>query len=622
MCGITGIYSFDKTRPIDPDLLNKMTDSLSHRGPDDRGIFIDNNIGLGFRRLSILDLSPAGHQPMSNEDNSIWIVFNGEIYNYKELRKILLSKGHKFKSNTDTETIIHAYEEYGVNCLEYLDGMFAFAIWDSNLKQIFAARDRFGIKPFHFYYDDVFFAFGSEIKALLKIPNIYSNKEIDYLAMWHYLSLMQVPTPLTIYKNIKKLEPSHALLIDTNGKLRKWKYWNLKIEQDYSKSEQEYQYELYNLFENSIKNHLQSDVPVGVFLSGGFDSSSVASFAAKVSEKPINTFSVSFKGYNGFDESEYQNLVANKIGSIHNTYFAESVILQAAEDIIRECDEPFAISSAIPLYYIAKLASEKVKVVLSGDGSDEVFAGYEWRYSYANKLKNLNYVPSSLAKLIINILDNDKTDLKLKNSFVKKIIKYSNLSLQNQENRYLSLITVFNDFQKTSILKSEIVDEIRSNLNFSYLDNFMNAPKDTLNQMLYFDIKTSLHDEMLTKIDRVTSLVSIEGRVPFLDKNFVETALKIPGKFKLYNGVGKTILKNSFKSVLPKEILSRKKEGFSVPLKNWLKNITTDDFGHLNEIINKEQLNRYIYCNNKNIYDYTMHLWVLKNLDIWLDKVF
>jgi len=616
MCGITGIYYFDKDRIVDPALVNAMSKALAHRGPDDEGIFLDKNVGLGFRRLSIIDLSPSGHQPMCNEDGTVWIIFNGEIYNFRELRPMLEKKGHRFKSGTDTETIIHAYEEFGAQCLDYLNGMFAFAIWDGRKQELFLARDRFGIKPLHYYHKNGIFAFGSEIKALLPIPQI--SHDIDYQALWNYFTLMQIPAPHTIYKDVRKFLPAQAMAVKADGSKRSWQYWDVNIEEDFSKTEAQWVEELRDLFEKAMRRHLYADVPVGVFLSGGLDSSGVVAYASKVKQEPVKTFSVSFADDPKADEAPYQKIVADKFKTEHYEFRANADILQAAQLLIRECDEPFAISSAIPLYYISKMAGEHVKVVLTGDGGDEVFAGYNGRYHTADRLHGLDYIPGFAwrgASRFSNRYYRRNGD---ENDLGRRLQRVITWGRQTPDERYLSIFTFFTSFQKEQLLHPDIVREVQKGFGSYYQQVFDNAPKTGLNRKLYIDLKTSLADEMLTKADRCTSMVSIEGRVPLLDKSFVESAFKIPSAMKLNNEEGKLILKKVFADLVPPEIYNRPKAGFVVPLKQWMSPAVFQPLIHQGDsILNRQYINKILELNNETGKNWGYHLFGIYQFLIW-----
>ena len=396
MCGITGIVYLNKERRIVPAVLKSMADIIYHRGPDDEGYYIHQNVGLAFRRLSIIDLN-TGHQPLSNHDDSIYIVFNGEIYNYLEHRETLKRKGYIFKTATDTEVILHLYEEYGINCLQYLRGMFAFAIWDNNKQQLFCARDRFGIKPFYYYTDNEKFIFGSEIKAILKEENI--DKTLSYDALNSYFAFGYITSDLAIYAKIKKLQPAHYLVLSFKDKaeIKINRYWNIRFEPDYSKSEKTWIEEINASLSESVKLHMISDVPLGAFLSGGIDSSSVVAAMTKNSNRPIETFSIGFS-HEKYSELKYARQIAQEFGCNHHEQIVEPESISLLPKLVRAYDEPFGDSSAIPTYYVSKFAREYVTVALSGDGGDELFAGYNI-YPYLQKVYKYNFTPPNFNKI-------------------------------------------------------------------------------------------------------------------------------------------------------------------------------------------------------------------------------
>jgi asparagine synthase (glutamine-hydrolysing) len=568
MCGITGILYFDPHQPVDAVMLQRMTDSLAHRGPDDRGILVRGNLGLGFRRLSIIDLSASGHQPMSNEDDSVWLVFNGEIYNFPELRYVLESKGHRFKSRTDSEVILHAYEEYGSDCLDHLDGMFTFALWDSNSQTLLLARDRFGIKPLHYFVDHEKLIFGSEIKAILQDPSV--PRRVNPQAFWNYLTFMQVPAPQTIYQGISKLLPGHALSV-ANHSLHQWRYWDLSLAagQDSPKSEAKWSEELADLFRESVRRHLVADVPVGIFLSGGLDSSAIVAQASHLTTAPVSTFSISFDDHPAYDESPYQQQVAKLFGSAHHEIRVRPDILQIMDDLLREFDEPFAVSSAVPLYYISRLASEHVKVVLSGEGGDEIFAGYDWRYRRFRQLQYLNFMPAGLWRTVRHGLERWSSLAGRDGRLVERARKVAALGNLQPLERYLALFNFFSAEEKQQLIHPELLATIQQDHGDYYNLVLSEASGHGLEGLLYTDIKTSLADEMLTKVDRMTSMVSIEGRVPLLDRKFAETAFRIPNNLKLKGRTGKYIFKKAMERLLPRDLIWREKHGFNVPLGSW-----------------------------------------------------
>ncbi len=523
MCGICGQFNFNR-RSADKDLVRKMAYLIRHRGPDDEGFYFEGNLGLGHRRLNIIDLK-TGHQPMSNEDQTVWIVANNEIYNFIELREELQAKGHSFRTNSDTEVIIHLYEELQERCVEKLIGMFAFAIWDRRKKRLFLARDRFGIKPLHYFYDKNCFLFASEIKALLEYRNI--DKTLNPLAIDQYFRLLYIVEPNTIFKKIHKLAPAHYLIC--NGKdVYVKKYWDADFLTSRKFNEEYYIENLRNRLNQSIKLTLRSDVPVGVFLSGGVDSSSVAGLAGKFNTK-VKTFSVIFKE-KMFSEEKFSRLMADKFSfDHHELIITADDAFKAIPKVASMLDEPFADSSCIPTYYVSKLARNHVKTVLTGEGGDELFAGYPWHTDRIAGKKNLNFLLNSPKRAIFN------------DSMLKQL--YSHNFMQQA------------GFKSTK----------NTNIDINKLRKLNN-----LNKLLYVDLKVYLPSDMLVKMDRMSMFNSLEARLPLLNHDFAEFVLAIPSNLKISKGIRKYILKKSLRNLLPASIINREKMGFSIPMDIWL----------------------------------------------------
>jgi asparagine synthase (glutamine-hydrolysing) len=437
MCGITGIYYFDNKRTVEINQLKKMTDIISHRGPDDEGHYIDGNVGLGHRRLSIIDLSSDGHQPMCNEDGTIWIIFNGEFYNYLNYKNEIISKGHKLKSRSDTEYILHMYEEYGFEMVHKINGMFAFVIWDSKKQILFAARDRMGVKPFHYYIDNEKFLWGSEIKSILEHEN--TDKSIDFQALSDYFSFMSIPAPKTIYKKIRKLLPGHRLIIE-NGKVSVEKYWDLYYNNETIKPDDYYIEKFETLFSEAVNLRLISDVPLGAFLSGGVDSSAVVAMMAKNNVKEIKTFSISFKDLDKYDESLYAKQVAEQYNTFHTEFNLSGKHIDILPKLAWHFDEPFAVSSAFAVYFLSKMTREYVTVALSGDGADELFAGYPFRYSHDLRFDKIEKIPIALRKMLL--WGFSIAALKGNNPFAEKTRKHVIISKWQLKTETVHLLTI------------------------------------------------------------------------------------------------------------------------------------------------------------------------------------
>ena len=618
MCGITGKIYFEKSRDIDANELKKMTDVIYHRGPDDEGFYINNNVGLGFRRLSIIDLS-TGHQPLANEDESVWIVFNGEIYNYQELQEDLISKGHVFRTKSDTETIVHLYEEYGVDCVKFLRGMFGFAIWDNNKKQLFCARDRFGIKPFYYYTDNEKFVFGSEIKAILKSGNI--DKTLSYDALNSYFAFGYITGDLAIYKNIKKLQPAHYMLLSLKDKpsIEINRYWDVRFEPDHSKSEQQWIEEIKESLSETVKLHMISDVPFGAFLSGGIDSSSVVAMMAKNSSKPIKTFSIGFKEEK-YNELKYAREVATKFGCDHHEQIVEPESISLLPKLVRAYDEPFADSSAIPTYYVSKFARENVTVVLSGDGGDELIAGYDI-YNYFKKVHRFSTGSPAFNKFFwgnLNKLIPEKISGKGITYFLSQNREYlgAHLCIWPKEERKRLILTndTFKYNIKPELYKEEILKRGKGN--------------DFISNLQYLDLQTYMVDDILTKVDRASMLNSLEVRVPLLDHKFAELLFKIPSDLKLKGTDQKYILKQAMKEFLPDSILNRPKIGFGVPISVWfkdeLKEYVNDTLlsGNplLSQYLDKNYVRSMVEDNRDGMRDFSSRIWSLIWFEEWLKQ--
>jgi asparagine synthase (glutamine-hydrolysing) len=501
MCGICGFYGFE-----DRALLKRMTDSLTHRGPDDSGYFVDRDVSLGHRRLSIIDLK-TGKQPMFNEDRSVCVIFNGEIYNFQEIREGL--RKHKFATSSDTETIIHAYEEYGHECLKHFRGMFAFALWDSRKKELFLARDNIGEKPLYYAFDGQKFVFGSEVKALLEYG---SRREINHKALDDYLTFGFVRGEDTMFSGVRKLLPGHYMIIDKDGP-RISRYWDFDIH-DSGRSLDAVVNGFRKLFEESVRMRMISDVPLGAYLSGGIDSSAVVAYMSKLAGE-VKTFSVGFGREN--DEVKYARMVSEKFGTDHTEKIVEySNIPALIEKLVWHCDDPMSDAAVLPTYIISQVASRKVKVVLTGEGADELFGGYT-RYKYFSG-------------------------------------KYRLLPRQLRSKAYLYQMTLFRDGEKKELMGKT---------------NKTNVSVRDLDDAADFELRNSIPDQLLVKVDRATMASSIEPRVPFLDRDLIEFSAGINHSFKLNGQEGKYVVKKALKGMLPDEIINRKKHGFSVPLAGW-----------------------------------------------------
>jgi len=583
MCRIAGFWDFNyKNNNNIEDIIIAMRDVLTYGGPDDAGIYVDNNYSLAFghRRLSILDLSPLGRQPMSSDDGSLWITYNGEVYNFWEIRDELKSKGYKFKSRTDTEVIIKAYEEWGIDCVHKFRGMWAFALWDKMEGKLILCRDRVGVKPLYWYYKDGLFIFASELKAFHKHPEF--KKKLDLNALALYLELGYITAPYSIFENTYKLKPGHFLEINKEGNIREAKYWDIE---DYYKeglelqnngywqkiSENEIADELEHILTESFKLRLVSDVPVGMFLSGGIDSSIVTALLQKDSSVPIKTFTIGFheKAYN---EAEWAKKVATYLKTDHTElYCTPHEALMVIPKLAEMYDEPFGDSSAIPTHLVSILAKNKVKVSLSADGGDELFCGYTKYGIIKGRIQILSRVPfKNIIRRTLDLLSPDAV-FNIYNIFKPLLPR---CSIVKDKYKQIKSILSTQDVIKQSIFETNIfMDEdlrelgMQNNYPFLHIDD----KYDDLTDMMVFDAKTYLPDDILVKVDRASMSVALEGREPLLDHKILEYLAKLPIEYKYRDGINKYILKKILYRYVPKDLIDRPKQGFSIPLHAWVK---------------------------------------------------
>jgi asparagine synthase (glutamine-hydrolysing) len=621
MCGIAGIFHSTFSKAASLEQLQRMTEVLVHRGPDDGTVYLKGPIGLGHRRLSIIDRA-GGRQPIFNEDNTKAIVFNGEIYNFQALRQLLLDKGHRFATHSDTEVILHAYEEYGENCVQHLRGMFAFAIWDGQKKRLFLARDRLGIKPLYYAWDGQKFLFASELKALLEDPTV--ARTIDPLALDDYLTYLYIPAPKTIFQEIRKLLPGHTLTVSEQG-LREQEYWDLSFAPQAGLREEEYTDGLLAKLWEAVATHLVSEVPLGAFLSGGIDSSAIVGVMARLLGEPVNTASIGFHEAS-FDELPYARAVAQRFKTHAYEKIVEANAAKILDTLVWHFDEPFADSSMVPTYYVSQVARERVTVCLSGDGGDENFAGYR-RYRFdvlESRLRTL--LPKALRRPIFGTLGRlyPKADW-LPQIFRAKTL-LTNLSLSPEEGYFCSM-NWFTPAMKALLYSSSLQKTLDGYNPLSVMQAYFDRTRgwDTLSRVQYVDIKTYLPDDILTKVDRASMAHALEVRVPLLDHEFVEYAASIPAAYKLQNGQGKFIFKQALRGLLSPDILDRPKMGFSIPLTHWFRGdlkgifeervLAKDAFiGHL---FDPTPIRYWWAQHQRGTRDYAPHLWALLVLECW-----
>jgi len=567
MCGICGIFEYGRRTDAPAEVVHRMNQTMIHRGPDDGGVFVGPGIGLGHRRLSIIDLA-GGHQPMSNEDGTIWVLLNGEIYNYPELRAELLKRGHKFTTKSDTEAIVHLYEDYAEECFAKLRGMFSIALWDSRNRKLVLVRDRVGKKPLFYAADSKRILFGSELKALLAGDLL--SRQMDEHALSDYFSFGYIPAPKTIYRDVRKVMPGHYLVASASG-IRETCYWDLSFAKTEHRSEAEWSELLCHQLCEATRVRLMSDVPLGAFLSGGIDSSAVVAMMSHLMKRAVTTCSIGFeeKKYN---EAEFARQVSQLFSTDHHEETVQPDAIEIVDKLAWHYDEPFADSSAIPTFYVSKIARRYVTVALGGDGGDESFAGYR-RHKldyYENRLRN--HVPAMLRRKIFGPLGRWYPPLAWAPRVFRAKATFQSLSRSPLEG-YFNSISYFRPDDKARLFTSDFQKRLGGYDSLEVFRHYYDRADtdDLLSKIQYVDIKTYLTDDILTKVDRASMAVSLEVRAPMLDHKFLECVASIPSGLKLRNGMGKYILKKALEPVLPAEILYRPKQGFAIPLDVWFK---------------------------------------------------
>jgi asparagine synthase (glutamine-hydrolysing) len=561
MCGIAGKYHLDDRGAVNRALLIAMTRTLSHRGPDGEGYHLEGSVGLGHRRLSIIDLE-RGRQPISNEDGTVWVILNGEIYNFRELRTGLESRGHRFSTSSDTETIVHLYEDHGIDCVQHLDGMFAFALWDSPRERLLLARDRLGEKPLYYVHrPGRSVIFGSELKAIVADPEV--AREVDVEALDRYLSLLYVPAPQTIFRDVRKLPAGHVLVADRHG-VAVSSYWDLRFPRTARRRDEEYAEEFRQRLGDAVRARLVSDVPLGAFLSGGLDSSAVVGLMAGMSDRPVVTASVGFRDA-GYDERPWARLVTARFGCDARECEVTPNIRDLLPNLVWHFDEPFADSSAVPTYYVSKLAREHVTVALSGDGGDELLAGYarhrwdRWeararRVAHPAGLIRLAaraWPPGARGKNALTHLTMDPDEACARKHSAELFRETGKHGLYSED-----MLRVTRAFDPLAIHRAY----------YRHCE-----AEDPLNRSLYVDLKTYLADDILVKVDRMSMAHGLEVRAPFLDHQLVEYVAALPSRLKLRGRTSKFLLRHAMRSVLPEAVLSKPKHGFEAPVNEWMR---------------------------------------------------
>ena len=567
MCGICGIVALDSRSRVQDSVLLQMNETLAHRGPDGEGVYLTPAAGLAMRRLSIIDLQ-TGDQPIANEEQTIWVVYNGEIYNFKQIRRELERKGHRFRTETDTEVIVHAYEEFGDACVDQFNGMFAFALWDQPRQRLLLVRDRLGIKPLYYCLTPHYLIFGSELKAVIAHPD--APREIDLVALDQFLTMEYIPGPRTIFKGIHKLPAGHRLILE-DGNCRAEQYWNVPYRPVIDNEEQCVE-ALRELIDDAVQLRMIADVPLGAFLSGGIDSSSVVAVMSQASEQPVRTFSIGFRDAT-YNELPYARLVSEHFATDHHEEVLEPNIAEMTVRLVEHLDEPFGDFSIFPTFLVSEVARKYVKVVLSGDGGDELFAGYETYVAQRLARYYDTWLPALMRQRILpGLMDyvSPRPEKKGLINKTKRFVEGAALAPNLQHTRWM---TFMDRAAKARLYRPVVSASLNGDAPETVLDRYFQeaAGRDSLAQQQYVDVKTYLVDDILTKVDRMSMAVSLEARVPLLDHRIVEFALNLPPQMKLTRHTTKSILRRTMAGRVPKEVLEKPKEGFSIPLKHWLR---------------------------------------------------
>jgi asparagine synthase (glutamine-hydrolysing) len=623
VCGIAGIVRSDG-RDVDQGLVHRMCDAIRHRGPDEDGFYFQGSVGLGMRRLAIIDLK-GGQQPIHNQDRSAWIVFNGEIYNYLELREKLEKLGHTFYTNSDTEAIIHAYDRYGSDCPTHLRGMFAFAIWDERLQELFIARDRVGKKPLLYAQVNGEFVFGSEFSALLQHPGI--SRDIEPEALHHYLSFMCVPAPLTAYRAIRKLEPGHSLRWK-RGEIKIARYWQPDFSQKLKIGEAEAGQRAIEILRDAVKVRLMSEVPLGAFLSGGIDSSAVVALMSEESSEPVKTFSIGFEEQD-FSELHHARRVAEHVGADHHEFIVRPDALEVLPTLVEHYGEPYADSSAIPTYYVARETRRHVTVALNGDGGDECFAGYE-RYAAMRLAERYHRLPSVLRSGVIDQAIKMLPTSETRRSRVRDAKRFIQAASLPKVDRYMRWISVFDTQAKGEMYSDSFRHQTALTNSAALLEPWFALANGAgvVDAALLADTMTYLPNDLLVKVDIATMAVSLEARSPFLDHKVIEFAASLPEKLKLRGLTTKYLLKRVLRQLLPAENLGRRKMGFGVPIGHWfrgklepfLRETILSDKALKRGYFKPEAVRRLVDLHVRGGRDHSHQLWTLLMLELWFQR--
>ncbi|MGH9968601.1 MAG: asparagine synthase (glutamine-hydrolyzing) [Pyrinomonadaceae bacterium] len=641
MCGICGVWEYRTTNAgVEKTLVERMRDTMPHRGPDDIGAEILDNgrLGLGFRRLSIVDLSPAGNQPMRGcAERNIWIVFNGEIYNHAALRKGLEERGHKYASRTDTETILHLYEELGRDFVREIEGDFAIALWDATREQLLLTRDRIGVKPLYFSNQDGRLIFASEIKAIVAHPAV--SAEIDEQALYHYLSFLTTPAPQTLFRNIRKLPAGHMLVCDRKGNVQTGQYWDALPPQTDSNgsclTDEEQRAEILRLLRDSIRKRMMSDVPFGVFLSGGVDSSANVALMAEQMSRPVDTFTVGFRDHEELNELDAARDIARRFKTNHHeVLIGEAEMKGFLPQLVFHQDEPLADPVCVPLYYVSKLARDSGTIVIQvGEGSDEIFSGYDKYIKYLKLYENFWQYAERIppfARRAAGTAARTLVEKTLRNAEATDVAR----RLGANEALFWGAAVVFDETLKASLLSHSLRQSMNGLSSYvvvlEHLERIARerANADFLAQMTYLELKVRLPELLLMRVDKMTMATSVEARVPFLDHKLVEFALSLPRALKVEGKSGKHILKRALEEILPRDILYKRKRGFGAPVEGWfrgkqgdaLEAYVTNSTMRSRDFFDYRFIARLFAEHRSGVRDWGFHLWALLNLSLWYDR--
>lgn len=628
MCGICGYSYADPARPVERSLLQRMNDAMYHRGPDSEGLYVHDNVGIAMRRLAIIDLV-TGNQPLANEDHTVWIVFNGEIYNYPELRPQLEARGHVFRTNSDTEAIVHLYEEYGTGCLQHLRGMFAFAIWDARQRRLFLARDRLGQKPLYYSRFDSALLFGSELKCLLNYPGM--PREIDLEALHHYLSLQYIPDPWTAFKGIHKLPPAHYLLWH-DGQVQIRRYWDLAYVPQSQLSLEEATCRLREVVTEAVRIRLLSDVPLGAHLSGGIDSSIIVGLMAELTDQPVKTFAIGFNETH-FNETPYARQVAQQFGTDHYEFVLEPDALDVLPKMMGHFDEPFADLAAMPTWYLARMTRQHVTVALNGDGGDEAFAGYR-RY-YGDQVANAyRMVPDLLRDGVLRQLLQRlpvQTNRPRATSLVEGLRQLTHAASMTHAASKVRWDEYFSEAEKWNLYQDDVRQAMIGLPTAALLEEVFGQAQasNRLDRTLYTDMHTYLPGALLPKVDRMTMAHALEARSPFLDHKVMELTASFPAAWKVRGRQTKWILRKTFADLLPPAVEKRGKVGFMVPFGAWLRGTLYEPVydlllgpdAHLTHLLRREAVEQTVQAHMNGQADNASRVWALLSLETWLRQI-